>query len=199
MSGDAGGGHGAAAGDALAGPAAADPGGAATAAGGGAGNLADRFAAALEAVGGRVHRAADPAEAAERVRGLCGERPVAADRDEVLAGVVSGLVLVDDPWAAEFGLTTALAAAADTGTLALAYDRDHPRGTSLVPPVHIAVVPADRLVPGYADAVARLAALRPVPSGMQMISGPSSSGDIEMELVRGMHGPLALHVVLVGG
>lgn len=116
-----------------------------------------------------------------------------------MAEVAGGLRTVGDPWAADVGLTTALAAVADTGSLAMAYDRDRPRSNSLVPPVHIAVVPASRLVDSYADAIDRLGAVRPVPSGMQLITGPSSSGDIEMVQVRGMHGPLAVHVVLIAG
>lgn len=158
-----------------------------------------RFGAALELVGGRCHSAADLTAARHVVAELCGDGAVVADRDVMVEQVVAGLRKTEDPWAADVGVTTALAAVTDTGSLAMAYDRDHPRSNSLVPPVHIAVVPAPRLVNTYAEAVDRLAALRPVPSGMQLITGPSSSGDIEMVQVRGMHGPLAVHVVLVAG
>ncbi|WP_208880825.1 LutC/YkgG family protein [Streptomyces armeniacus] len=159
---------------------------------------ADRFAAALDAVGGTCHRVADADAARAVVERLCGPYPVAVHREPLVDRVTAGLHRVADPWAAETGVTSALAAVADTGTLALAYDGARPRGTSLVPPRHVAVVPATRLVDSYADAVGRLAALSPAPSGMQLITGPSSSGDIEMVQVRGMHGPLAVHVVLVG-
>lgn len=158
-----------------------------------------RFEAALELVGGSCHRAADLAAARHVVAELCGDGAVVADRDATVEQVVAGLRRTEDPWAADVGVTTALAAVADTGSLAMAYDRDHPRSNSLVPPVHVAVVPARRLVNSYAQAIDRLAALSPVPSGMQLITGPSSSGDIEMVQVRGMHGPLAVHVVLVSG
>lgn len=156
-----------------------------------------RFAAALDLVGGYCHQATDIAAAGKVVARLCGDGAVVADRDALVEQVVGEIQAVADPWAADVGVTTALAAVADTGSLAMVYDRDHPRSNSLVPPVHVAVVPESRLVDSYADAIDQLAAVRPVPSGMQLITGPSSSGDIEMVQVRGMHGPLALHVVLV--
>lgn len=158
-----------------------------------------RFAAALESVGGRCHRVADEAGARAVVAGLCGDGAVVADRDELALGMVEGLRTVSDPWQAQVGVTSAVAAVAETGTLAAVHDRDHPRRNSLVPPVHIAVVPESVMVDSYADAIERLAAVRPVPSGMRLTTGPSSSGDIEMVQVRGMHGPLALHVVLIEG
>lgn len=50
----------------------------------------------------------------------------------------------------------------------------------------------------YPEALAALGALRPALSGMRLVSGPSSSGDIEQVHIRGMHGPVQVHVVLVG-
>jgi L-lactate utilization protein LutB len=129
---------------------------------------------------------------------VCAGRKVVVDDDPVLGPVVDGLDLVDDSWTADVGVTTAVVAAAKTSTLALAFDAAHPRRTSLVPPVHVAVVPVDRLVPTYADAVRALAAVTPAPSGMRMVTGPSGSGDIEQTHIRGMHGPVQVHVVVVG-
>ncbi|GAB3301447.1 LUD domain-containing protein [Parasphingorhabdus pacifica] len=158
---------------------------------------ASRFATALGLVGGCCHPVTDLTAAGKVVADLCEDGAVITDRDVLIEQVVGELRVIANPWAADVGLTTALVAVADTGSLAMVYDRDHPRSNSLVPPVHVAVVPASRLVDSYADAIDRLAAVRPVPSGMQLITGPSSSGDIEMVQVRGMHGPLAMHVVLV--
>lgn len=160
--------------------------------------LVDRFTAALATRGGTVHHVADEAAARAVLAGLC-EGPAVVDDDPLLAAVCQGLERAEDPWVAAVGVTTAVAAAAATGTLALAFDAAHPRRTALVPPVHVAVVPIERMVESYAEALEALHRIRPVPSGMRMVSGPSSSGDIEMVLVRGMHGPVALHAVLVGG
>lgn len=168
------------------------------AAGAPAQGLADTFADALRARGGTPHLVADVAAARDVVAELCAGQSVVTDDDPILAPVLDGLVTVTDPWAADIGLTTAVVAAAETSTLGLAFDAAHRRRTALVPPVHIALVPAVRLVGGYADALGTLGALRPVPSGIRLVSGPSSSGDIEQVHIRGMHGPVQVHVVVIG-
>ena len=160
------------------------------------GELFDRFAAALKLVGGVATRVTSRDDALDEVRRLCGDQPAVVDDDPVLAGIAESLRVVPDPWAADLGVSTAIAAVAETGSLAVTNDAAHPRSTSLVPPAHVAVVPDDRLVDGYADAINRLAALDPTPSGMSMITGTSSTGDIEMTLVRGVHGPREVHVIV---
>lgn len=159
------------------------------------GAATERFAAALDAVGGRTEVAGSRVEAVEAVRRIVADRAVVADADSLLHGATDGLVVAAEPWQAAVGITSAFVAVEETGTLVLVADADRPRSTSLVPPVHVALVPIERLVPTYADAVQRVAKLRPVPSGVQFITGPSSSGDIELTLVRGVHGPGEVHVV----
>lgn len=155
------------------------------------------FARALDGVGGRTVSTASRPEAVGEVRRLVGERPVVVDGQHDLTGVADGLAVVGDPWQAEVGVTSALIAVADTGTIVVGSSPETPRSTSLVPPVHVALVPESRLVHTYAEAVERLAAMRPIPSGVAFITGPSSSGDIELTLVRGVHGPAEVHVVFL--
>ncbi|MGH3343488.1 MAG: LutC/YkgG family protein, partial [Carbonactinosporaceae bacterium] len=154
------------------------------------------FSEALHGVGGRAVRLPSRPAALEEVRRLVGDGPAVVDRHDDLAGLGAILPLTDDPWAADAGVTGAVAAVADTGSLALVCDAGRPRSTSLVPPRHIALVPVTRLVPRYPDAVELLAAQRPLPSAMYFVTGPSRSGDIELTLVRGMHGPGQVDVVL---
>lgn len=160
--------------------------------------LAETFAEALSARGGTPHLVDDVDEARRVLAEVCDGQKVVVDDDPVLTPVVEGLDLVEDPWAADIGVTTALVATAKTSTLTLTFDAAHPRRTSLVPPVHVAVVPADRLVATYADAIRALAQVAPAPSGMRMVTGPSGSGDIEQTHIRGMHGPIQVHVIVVG-
>ena len=162
-------------------------------------SLVETFAEALSARGGKPHLAEDLESAGRLLAELCDGRSVVVDDDPVLEPVVAGLPRVEDPWTAEVGVTTAVVAAAATSSLGLAFDRAHPRRTALVPPVHVAVVPVDRLVATYPEAVAALGALHPRPSGMRLVTGPSSSGDIEQVHIRGMHGPVEVHVLHVGG
>lgn len=104
--------------------------------------------------------------------------------------------------AAQFGITGANAVVADTGSLALAEDLGFGRAASNVPPVHLALVTADSIVENLLDAaeVARaFAALhlgRPVPRYLSLITGPSRTADIGLQLVRGMHGPRIAHVLI---
>lgn len=163
--------------------------------------MVHEFAEALAKVGGVTHPVQDVTEATQVVSSLCEGRRVTTHSDDLVAAVTEGLERTDDPWAADVGVTSAHAAVAATGTLVLTFDESRPRSTPLVPPSHVAVVPTDRLVPSYQhamDLLASLAASGRMPSGVQCVTGPSSSGDIEMVLVRGMHGPAEVHVVLVG-
>lgn len=99
---------------------------------------------------------------------------------------------------AALGVTAVDAALVESGSLVVRALPGRPRHTSLLPPVHLAFVTADDLFGGIADiaAVLRTEDGR-LPSAVHVISGPSSTGDIELVLVRGAHGPVALHVVFL--
>jgi L-lactate utilization protein LutC len=95
------------------------------------------------------------------------------------------------------GLTGALAGLADTGSLVLAAGPGRSRMASLLPPVHIAILPADRV---YATLPAFLAANPGVAGGtsnLVLVTGPSRTADIEMTLAHGVHGPREVHVIVV--
>ena len=98
------------------------------------------------------------------------------------------------------GITRAYCLLAETGTIVLRACPQEPRLLSLLPPVHIAVVPLDRLLTNLDEMLSMTP--RPVDSdssAMVLITGPSRTGDIEQILVRGVHGPGAVHVVIVQG
>lgn len=95
---------------------------------------------------------------------------------------------------ADAGITTADFAIAETGTLVLGASPGHPRGTSLLPPRHLVVLPEDRIVATLFDLIPRL---RSLPSALTFITGPSRTADIELTPVRGAHGPIAVQVFLL--
>jgi L-lactate dehydrogenase complex protein LldG len=99
--------------------------------------------------------------------------------------------------AAEIGVTSAFAAIATTGTLVQDSGVAGGRSASLLPPVHLCVLPASRIVATSAEVLRGLGDGRPLPSNLVLITGPSRSGDIEQIMTLGVHGPLTVEVVLL--
>lgn len=96
------------------------------------------------------------------------------------------------------GVTGAFAAIAETGTLMLLSGPETPASTHLLPETHVAVVPASRVLRHYEDAFALMRAERGAPPrAMNLVSGPSRTGDIEQTIVLGAHGPYRVHLLIV--
>ncbi|HEY7788274.1 MAG TPA: lactate utilization protein C [Casimicrobiaceae bacterium] len=97
------------------------------------------------------------------------------------------------------GITGCFCAIAETGTLVFLSGTKTPTATFLLPETHVAIVRAAQVVPGMEDAFARIRAECPeLPRAVNLVSGPSRTGDIEQTIVLGAHGPRRLHIVLVG-
>jgi len=99
------------------------------------------------------------------------------------------------------GITGVNAALAATGSLVLSSGKGRFRSTSLLPPVHIAVVSQSQILPDLESwfehqRKTKLKNLRKA-SNIVIISGPSRTADINMELIMGMHGPRELHIILI--
>ncbi|MCP4754518.1 MAG: hypothetical protein GY866_26855 [Proteobacteria bacterium] len=100
---------------------------------------------------------------------------------------------------ADAGITSADFACAESATLGIKHNIEKVRLVSLAPPIHIAIVPIDRLVAYYEDAFAEVFAdLENTPSQLTLISGPSATGDIAATPTVGMHGPKKVFVIFVG-
>lgn len=98
------------------------------------------------------------------------------------------------------GVTSADWGVAETGTLVLMAGPGRPRVTHLLPPLHIALLKADRLLPDTAAlfrVLSEQARTGAMPSALQWVTGPSRTADIGHSLVRGAHGPREVLVVLV--
>jgi L-lactate dehydrogenase complex protein LldG len=100
---------------------------------------------------------------------------------------------------ADLGITAVDAALMDSGTLIVRASQNQPRSASLVPPMHLALVPASALLPGLNDLIPLLRTWKDknglLPSAVHCITGPSSTADIELVAVYGVHGPTAVHVL----
>jgi L-lactate dehydrogenase complex protein LldG len=167
------------------------------------------FREALEALAGKVYVAADGASARAYVEGtIAGSTAVASNSSylsacgiRALPGVVSGITARDELTeicaSARYGITSADYALADTGTLVMIASPVEQRLVSLLPPVHIAVVPCSSLLTGLDELLQLVPDPGQITSSMVLITGPSRTADIEQILVRGVHGPGEIHVVLV--
>jgi L-lactate dehydrogenase complex protein LldG len=96
--------------------------------------------------------------------------------------------------AVDLGVTAVTYALCATGSLILAAAPGRERGTPLVPRLHVALLAKSRLLSDLPTMLDRLGE-GPMPSAVNCVSGVSSTGDIEFVYVRGVHGPLAVHVV----
>jgi L-lactate dehydrogenase complex protein LldG len=167
-----------------------------------------QFTAALENLGGRVIRVAGTAEVCGVVKELiAGESAVASEASFLrscgiprLPGVRWNFTSEDDYREARaqsaFGITSADYALADTGSLVMLSGNEESRLVSLLPPAHIAVVPVSRLLTGLDELLMRVPTPAELTSAMVIITGPSRTADIEQILVRGVHGPGRITVIL---
>lgn len=98
-------------------------------------------------------------------------------------------------------LSSADYAIAETGTLLVCARPGQERLASLIAPVYVAIIERAQIVPDLFDAFARLQALgfADIPSNIALITGPSKSGDIELQLTTGVHGPGKWHVIVIAG
>ncbi len=163
----------------------------------------------VEKLAGKTYRAASEADACAHVAALTGGHTAVASNAPFLRacgvtslpGVRGGFENREELRAAateaEFGITSADYALADTGTLVMFSSREEARMISLAPPVHIALVPRERILTGLDELLAKVPLPAEHSSSMVLITGPSRTADIEQILVRGVHGPGEIHVIVV--
>lgn len=100
-------------------------------------------------------------------------------------------------------LTPAFAGVAETGTLVMTSGPDHPTTLNFMPDHHIVALRTSQVVGAYEEAWAQLReAYRQddgfaMPRTVNMITGPSRTGDIELTIHLGAHGPRSLHILLI--
>jgi L-lactate utilization protein LutC len=101
-------------------------------------------------------------------------------------------------FAADLGITSVDWAIAETGSLALFAQPHQGRVVSLLPKRYLAIIEPDQILPDLFDLFARLEERKAeLPSNMVLVTGPSKTGDIELKLTTGVHGPGNVHVLVV--
>ncbi|KIX84679.1 LUD domain-containing protein [Thermus filiformis] len=153
-------------------------------------DLLDLFLRRLEengAEGRRVARAQARAQIEALAQGFSG---VAVGRGVPL-DLRPALPLLP-PEEAPLGLSLAAFGVAETGTVALSSADG--RKAQLLPPVHLVLLERARLYPTLLEALLELEEL---PSALGLHSGPSKSADIGQVMVKGVHGPGRLIVLVL--
>jgi L-lactate dehydrogenase complex protein LldG len=179
--------------------------------------LSDRSAAALQTLfveealkaGCVIHEADSPAAAIAAILEIVGgDTAVSAWNPAhiplpclVEALDKAGITRVEQDAGVRVGLTGVDAALAATGSVVVVSGNGRVRAASLLPPIHIAVVVPGQIMPDLESwwATQRAAGLEQIRrhSNVVVITGPSRTADIAMQLVMGMHGPRELHLVLL--
>jgi L-lactate dehydrogenase complex protein LldF len=159
-------------------------------------SLVTRFTGELAALGVKVYHLPGKKVKASLAK-LLRERGI--DRvavDDIGEKYVTGFESVTIPDSTILaGVTGALVGICESGSLVLVGGEAHPLSASLLPDIHIAILRETDLVQTLPEALAR-PEIRAASSAV-IITGPSRTGDIEMTLSIGVHGPKELHVFLI--
>ncbi len=168
-----------------------------------------RFSGALEALSGKFYRASSQADACRYVAALSEAKTAVASNSPylkecgitALAGVRTGFT-EEEPLrqlcsTADLGISSADYGLADTGSLVILSSASEARMISLLPPVHVAVIRKEQILTGLDELFSVIPKPAEATSSMVLITGPSRTADIEQILIRGVHGPGEIHVVVV--
>ncbi|MDP6556998.1 MAG: lactate utilization protein [Pirellulaceae bacterium] len=183
------------------------------------------LAAEVQTVGGEIYLVANDEEACDTLAKLLAEiKPAVAfcwkhpllDRLQVTETLrhhnidchdFDSLAGLDDRQrrtamlSADVGISSVDFAVAETASLVVCSKPGQERMVSLLPPVHVALIDEAQIVPDLFDLFGRLQEnnSQALPSNLAFITGPSKTGDIELQLTTGVHGPGRWIVVIIRG
>jgi L-lactate dehydrogenase complex protein LldG len=182
----------------------------------------ERFAEQATAAGGHVDVVDDPAAGVARLLEICAQHATREcvawdhpllDRWNVRAALAGQGIHVSSAGmlpgeaaatrrlrllSADVGVTSVGFAVAETGSIAMLDDAGCDTVASLLPPVHVALVSREQVVADLFDVFDALEARTAAgwPSSVVFITGPSKTGDVELKLTTGVHGPKHWHVIV---
>jgi L-lactate dehydrogenase complex protein LldG len=172
------------------------------------GKLWLQFARESEKLSAKVYRCIDADNAREELLRIVGnERHVSCWSEEnlplpALPEFLKPFTRQDGEGLSDLriGISGALAAIAATGTVIIHSGPGRYRATSLLPEIHIILLQRKQIYTTFENwlATQRKKGMRDVlhPGNVVLISGPSRTADIAMELVLGMHGPREVHIII---
>lgn len=128
-------------------------------------------------------------------------RPVPPDSNEIVRAAREEMR--QHFLAADVGISGANLAVAESGSLVIVSNEGNARLVTTLPPVHIALITTEKFVRTMEQAATLVKTLTIAASGRKLtsyvsfITGPSSTTDIEKELVVGVHGPREVHIIIL--
>lgn len=168
-----------------------------------------RFTEEVQKAGAVLHEAMSEEAALEVLLKLIGQDTAVScwEPEQIpLSGLAKGLdkanvQRVGQDASVRIGITGVDAGLAATGSVVLMSGNGRYRSSSLLPPIHIAIMHANQILPDLESWFAQqkqtgLEKTRQH-SNIVVISGPSRTADIAMQLVMGMHGPREMHVIVL--
>ena len=172
--------------------------------------LIARFMEEAKKLSSHVYHLTDPASACDQIAHIVGQEKHILNWSFAhipLDGLESALAKAGitpaepgDP-NVRCGVTGVDAALAATGSLVYVSGEGRNRLASLLTPVHIAVVREEQILPNMEAWVSRQRE-----NGLDtfknhantvIVSGPSRTADIAMEVILGVHGPAEIHIIIV--
>ncbi|SHN85014.1 LutC/YkgG family protein [Desulfitobacterium chlororespirans] len=178
----------------------------------------DKFMKMYEAMGGKAVQASTAKEAALALREWFGESPQWLNPNSIVVWnelpTMARACLEELGWPArsyadlpapernaimdkmELGITGADFGIAQSGSLVLKSSAKRGRAVSLVPIRHLAFIPASFLRDSLDQVLDELMGTD-IPAAIEIISGPSRTSDIEMDLSIGVHGPVEVYCILM--
>ena len=115
-----------------------------------------------------------------------------------VTGLDTLTILRDPPGPDDTAVTRVPLAIAETGTLVQPAREASPASWHFRPGFEIAILKASDIVAHFEDALVKLKKQN-LPTTINLITGPSRTGDIEQTLELGAHGPKALAILIVRG
>lgn len=162
----------------------------------------EMFSTALQKLAGKCFVAESCDQAREYITSVIAGRTAVSSHSAILdrCGVACAVSADDHRTAsaeAAVGITSAEYALADTGSLVMFANSEEARLISLLPPVHVAIIERAQILTGLDELLFTVPLPADITSSMVVITGTSRTADIEQILVRGVHGPGEVHVVIL--
>jgi L-lactate dehydrogenase complex protein LldG len=132
-----------------------------------------------------------------RGRNMAAQVHIPADSELAALDLPNVEVKCEPPGQFDAAVTFASFAIAETGTLAYAAGKGNPASWHFRPVLEIAIVRPGSVVAELEDVLTDLRAKSGLPSTLNLVSGPSRTGDIEQTMELGAHGPKSLAVLVL--